>query len=440
MKRMLRRGLLALACAGFASSAGAQTEQLLLSFGGKNGDLPGNNGNLLMLANGHLVGTALHGGKLANSGLGIVFEALPPTSLHPSWRESVIYRFQGGYDGYSPLNGLTAGKKGVLYGLTAWGGDGNTSGGCGVAYQLTPPSASGTGHWAESVLYRFSVLLSAGDGCRPYNGEPLFDKKTGSLYGTTEYGGSAGTGTLFRLDPPASPGGAWTETILYQFTGQFDGTNPAGVLTEDSNGIIYGASQNGGAFSAGAVWTYNTKSSQFDAIYEFQGGTDGANPQGGVIGPFLASPITQQYYLLGTSSAGGGSTNCSGGCGTVFTINLAPVIAETTDTILHAFQGSDGTDPKSGLVMIGSAAYGTAYIGGNATSYCTEGCGTLFEIQKSGFTHTVLTYEPVYSFAGPPNDGAYPESGVAGDSAGDVYGLTNVGGGSSVGALFEYVP
>jgi uncharacterized repeat protein (TIGR03803 family) len=437
MKAILQSSLIALALAGFSGGAGAQSEQVLLGFGGVHGDAPGMNGNLLMLSNGHLVGTTQGGGARANSGLGVVFDAVPPTKKDPSWHEDVIYRFPSEAGGYDPYDGLTVGADGVLYGETYSGGDGAGLG-CGVIYQLTREPK---GKWTESTIHYFQG--GAGSGCAPYNTQLLFDNSSGSLYGITRSGGSYNDGTLFRLDPGSN--GSWTETVLYSFSGQFDGSGPIGAIAEDSNGVIYGTSETGGAFSAGAVWIYNTATAQFDAIYEFHGGSDGATPTGGVIGPYLASPITLQYYLLATTSAGGGSTNCSGGCGTVVSINLEPVIAETTDTVLHAFQGgSDGADPIPGLVMVGGNAWGVVRYGGKTTSYCSEGCGALFEIQRSGFTHVVLTYIPIYDFAGPP-DGAYPETGVAGNSNGDVFGMTELGGnndweGDYVGSLWEYVP
>jgi uncharacterized repeat protein (TIGR03803 family) len=440
MKAILYTGRVTILLAALSGGADAQSEKVLFSFGSIHGSLPGTNGNLLMLSNGHLFGTAQYGGAKFNSGLGIVFEGIPPTKKNPSWRESVIYRFPTTSGGYDPWDGLTAGQSGVLYGETYLGGQG-AGNGCGVVYQLTPPSQKG-GKWTESAIHFFTGPPT--DGCGPYNTQLLLDSTSGSLYGTTKGGGSNNGGTLFRLDPGGN--GSWTETILYSFgSNQFDGVGPIGAITEDSNGVIYGTSEASGAFSAGTVWIYDTATSQFDEIYQFQGGTDGATPTGGLIGPFLASPQTQQYYLLGTTSAGGGSTNCIGGCGTVVAINLAPVINETTDTVVHAFQGgSDGSDPIPGLVAIAGNYWGVANEGGSTTSYCPSGCGTLFELQTSGLYHNVLKYVPIYNFAGPP-DGAHPQTGVAGNSAGDIFGSTELGGsyddaGGYFGSLWSYTP
>jgi uncharacterized repeat protein (TIGR03803 family) len=441
MRGVLRRCWPALFCAALAASAGAQTEQVTFSFGdGKTGENPSDNGYALVLPSGHVMGTAMNGG-----GGGVVFEEIPPTAKDPDWHYKEIYHFQGGpADGYSPVNGLTKGKDGVLYGLTAWGGLGSSGefGGCGVVYQLTPPALTGTGAWAESVIYDFQAGGST-DGCKPYNTQLLFDKKTGALYGTTELGGgTTGDGTLFRLNPPAEAGQPWTETVLYRFTGGSTGANPTGGLGlagSLDDGIIYGTTLYGGSANDGVLWGYITSTGTMSTVYTFLGGTDGASPRGGVIGPFPANPYGSNYYLLGTTAAGGGSANCSGGCGTVFAV-YTPAGQLANETILHAFQGEDGDGPMSGLAMIGSAAWGTTESGGGSANCGGFGCGTLFKIQVSGVTYRTLSYVPVYNFLGGTADGAFPTTGLAGDSAGNVYGMNEIGGANNDGTLFEYVP
>lgn len=81
--------------------------------------------------------------------------------------------------------------------------------------------------------------------------------KGGVLYGTTQKGGSGtcaeppqetGCGTVFRLTPPATPGGAWTETILHSFTGQNgEGSTPTGPITMNADGVLVGSTLSGGA-------------------------------------------------------------------------------------------------------------------------------------------------------------------------------------------------
>jgi hypothetical protein len=72
----------------------------------------------------------------------------------------------------------------------------------------------------------------------------------GMLYGTTFVGGSSygliindkggfGLGAVFSLTPPTSAGGAWTETVLYSFTGS-DGASPNAGVVIGKDGALYG--------------------------------------------------------------------------------------------------------------------------------------------------------------------------------------------------------
>jgi uncharacterized repeat protein (TIGR03803 family) len=358
--------------------------------------------------NGDVIGTAMFGGT-DQKGKGVVFKATPPNKKNPDWRYKVIYKFPGGEGATSaPYNGVTLGNDGVLYGMSQLGGTSD----CGFVYQLTPPASSSTGAWEETTLYNFGGQYGP-DGCEPYNGQLLFDATTGSLYGTTMYGGipsSLGYGTLFRLDPPAQAGDPWTETVLHAFSGASDGANPTGGLGGyPDGGIIYGTAQSGGgSANAGVVWGYNTATGTVTAVYTFLGGSDGASPEGGVTGPFSYGAESNEYFLLGTT-VGGGSTNCVNGCGTVYVITL-PILGPVTKSILHTFLGTDGAYPAPNLAWIGGGHWGTTGDGGSG------GGGTLFEIQVSGITHLTLSYVPVYTFLGGTTDGAGPSTGLAGDS------------------------
>ena len=77
----------------------------------------------------------------------------------------------------------------------------------------------------------------------------------GNLYGATQYGGGYGScnsplyqycGTIFELSPPKTKGGKWTEKVLYSFKSGTDGANPNGGLLFDSKGVIYGTTSSGG--------------------------------------------------------------------------------------------------------------------------------------------------------------------------------------------------
>jgi hypothetical protein len=80
----------------------------------------------------------------------------------------------------------------------------------------------------------------------------------GVLYGTAFHDGNGpcvynegvglGCGTVFQLTPPATQGGAWTETIIYNFTAtNGDGAWPSGTLAVGKNGVLYGTAEFGGS-------------------------------------------------------------------------------------------------------------------------------------------------------------------------------------------------
>ena len=72
----------------------------------------------------------------------------------------------------------------------------------------------------------------------------LIADQSGNLYGTTIYGGVGdGTGTVFKLDRATG-----TESILYAFNAQPDGSSPSGSLIRDAQGNLYGTTASGGAF------------------------------------------------------------------------------------------------------------------------------------------------------------------------------------------------
>ena len=111
----------------------------------------------------------------------------------------------------------------------------------GVIFKLTRPVAPVTA-WTESVLYAFT---GGSDGASP-NGGLIWDS-AGNLYGTTGAGGTSGKGTVFELSPPAAGLTDWTETVLYSFEGgTTDGENPLAGVVFDKSGNLYGVTFQGG--------------------------------------------------------------------------------------------------------------------------------------------------------------------------------------------------
>jgi uncharacterized repeat protein (TIGR03803 family) len=352
------------------------------------------------------------------------------------WKEKVLYSFQGGTDGAGPAGGVVFGPDGSLYGATQFGGADNCSpmAACGAVFQVTPQK---DGSWTETVLYVFKGKAS-NDGEYPEGG--LIADSAGNLYGTTAYGGTGdcvllgikgGCGTVYELSPPAEHGGAWTETILYSFLTAKQGYVPNGDLVFDGGGNLYGATTYGGGKgetcdsfyggNCGAVFELSppkTKGGKWaeKVLHAFGGGTDGANPNGGLVSDSKGNVYGTTYM--------GGDHNCNyqdeTGCGTIF--KLSPPVkkgAAWLEKQLHVFTGGgDGGQPNGGLVLNPKGLlYGTAG-GGNVS-----GGGIAFQLTETSsgrWKETVLHW---FSNNGP---GAFT-AGLMSDSSGDLYGPTAEG-------------
>jgi uncharacterized repeat protein (TIGR03803 family) len=147
----------------------------------------------------------------------------------------------------------------------------------------------------------------------------------------------------------------------------------------------------------------------FSVVHNFTGGSDGGSPLNGFV-----SDSTGNLY--GTTSGGGASSY-----GVVYKLTLAGV-----QTVLHNFAGgADGANPDGFLVRDKAGnLYGTTTAGG------ADGAGTIFKVTTTG-AESVL-----YSFTG-KIDGSAPESGLAIDAIGNLYGTTTAGGAHSNGTVFK---
>jgi uncharacterized repeat protein (TIGR03803 family) len=205
--------------------------------------------------------------------------------------EKVVYSFQGPPDGISPQSGLVADAAGNLYGTTIGGGP-NCN--CGVVFELAPPTIPG-GVWTENIIHNFGSV--DGDSGGPV-GTLIFDTK-GNLYGTT-FG--SGSGDVVELSPPSTPGGSWTEKVLWPFD---DPSLTFSKLAIDAAGNLYGTTQRGGAYGEGLVFELvapaNTGGDWRERIlYEFKGTAgDGRWPA-----PDL---LLRGGVLYGTTTGGGNS-------------------------------------------------------------------------------------------------------------------------------------
>ena len=305
--RIVSRGMaITIATVSLTGSAlAAPVETVLYSFtGGSDGADP--IAGLIADKEGALYGTALNGGT---AGAGTVFKLTPPAKGQTAWTPTVLYRFcsqPSCSDGGNPAARLIADKEGTLYGTTSQGGNS----GYGTVFKLTPP-AKGLTAWTETVLHRFTGGFTGGsDGADPIAG--LIADKEGALYGTTQGGGTGGAGAVFKLTPPAKGQTAWTETVLHSFTNS-DGSSPNAGLIADNSGALYGTTAGGGSAFSGTVFKLTPPAKGQTAwtetvLYSFTGGSDGGEPLGNLI-------FDNQGALYGITLGGGtrvaGTRPCS---------------------------------------------------------------------------------------------------------------------------------
>ena len=178
-----------------------------------------------MIGNGgELYGTTTYGG----SGYGTVFSLTPPSSPGGAWTETVLHEFivnvDNCCDGTNPYGGVVIGKGGVLYGTTS-GGDCYTITqprlGGGAVFALYPPASPG-GTWKEKLLSDPSQPFCSYKSLPPF-GFGLYSSVVigngGVAYGSTRNPAclrpvGCVSSTVFALDPPVSPGGGWTGTVI----------------------------------------------------------------------------------------------------------------------------------------------------------------------------------------------------------------------------------
>jgi uncharacterized repeat protein (TIGR03803 family) len=273
-------------------TSGTWKENVLHSFtGGRDGFY---NSGLTFDAKGHLFGAMFAGGASSD---GLIFQLVPTTG--GKWNDNILYNFAGGStDGNAPSAAVTLDLHGDMYGTTYEGGP-HLSG------TVFEAKRTLTG-WTETPIYFFPGLPfgKSPNGTNPTS-SVIFDR-SGNLYGTTYYGGSAGVGTVYKLSPAGN--GTWKQTVLYTFLDGADGGHPGGLLM-DAAGNLYGATSGhntlGSVYklspSTGGKWT-------FTVLYDFQGGLDGATPGGPLV-------MDSGGNIFGTAEFGGAN-----GLGVVYEI------------------------------------------------------------------------------------------------------------------------
>ena len=452
------------------SAGGALT--VVYNFGSNVSDGQYPRAGLVQASDGNLYGTTLEGGA---GGSGTVFKLNPATGVL-----TTLYAFGTFYqDGIGPNSALVQGNDGYLYGTTQAGG----ANGSGTVYKI---SVAGT----LTSLYSFGTV--SGDGSVPTVG--LVQGSDGNLYGATEQGGAHSKGTLFSITL------AGVLKTLYSFgSNASDGATPRAGLIQASDGNYYGTTEFGGANGAGTVYEW-TSAGMETVLYSFgASASDGAFPRAALVqgsdGNFygttqaggtknlgtvyaIASGITQTLtagstYTMpantsvlvpsGTTVASPGSStvtiNGSGNtintqAGAVVTVPASATGAANntvttgqavagSESILHNFgtvtdsngANTDGVNPQVALVQ---GANGNFY--GSTLNGGTYSTGSIFSITPAvaGQQSTLSTLQAFGSTGSP--DGSNPSAGLLPGSNGNYYGTTQAGGLNSLGTVYSLTP
>lgn len=379
-KRFATGFLLSLTVAIFATVTKGQSLEVLHSFHNFDGAAP--RAELVQGTDGNFYGSTIAG---ADYNYGTMFRITPNGAL------TTLVTFNG-TNGRAPWSGLLQVSNGNFYGSTLYGGY-NT---LGNIFQMTS-----NGSLTMLASFTFNPSGSSPRG-------RLARGRDGNFYGTTEYGGGNGYGTVFRMTTNG------TLTTLVAFNNA-NGNRPYGELVLGSNGLFYGTTvQGGGANNSGTVFQVTTNG-LLTKLVSFTG-NNGAYPQA-----TLAQAQDGSFY--GTT-AGGGTSNR----GTVFKMTTNGAL-----TTLVSFNNCNGSTPVAGLIQASDGNfYGTTVSGGESSCPSGfQGYGTVFRVTPGGVLTTVISFNS--------SNGVNPEARLVQGRDANFYGTTVGGGAYDLGTVFRIV-
>jgi len=207
-------------------------------------------------------------------------------------------------------------------------------------------------------------------------------------------------------------------SVIWQLGTSSLGSGAAGGVALDKAGDLFGAASGGGTNGDGTVYELSPAGKAYTGtvVHNFTG-ADGS-------GPAWGTPLIDTRGDLYVTASGGGAS----GDGTA--VDLSPSESGYAETNLFSFGGSDGSEPYAGLTAFKGKTLYTLTDAGGATGH-----GAIVALTPSGFSERT-----VYSFAGPPSDGAAPVASLVADGKGALYGVTQYGGPHSGGVVFKFVP
>ena len=380
------------------SPAQAQTLTVLHTFtGGSDGYEP--YAGVTLDPQGRIYGTTIQGGTHFD---GVVFRLVREGQ---GWALSPIYSFGSqDHDGINPVSRVIFGPGGLLYGTTPTGGAGDG----GTVFSLQPPATACKAvlcPWVETILYSFTGGADGGD---PLYGDLCFDQ-AGNIYGTTAGGGSSNLGVVFKLAPSGS---GWTESVIWNFTGDSDGGVPTAGVIFDNAGNLYGTTSAYGSHYSGTVYELSPTQSGWSetTLYSFTGDTGAGS--GGLI-------MDAHGNLFGITGG------LDGGTGAAY--ELTPQNGGWSFSLLQNF----GSEYLGTLAAPTFDSHGILY--GPLPTIGPS--GEIFQLTPSG---NQWIYRSFYTFNG--SNSGVPLGAVTFDASGNMYGTGIDGGSEDDGTVWEITP
>jgi uncharacterized repeat protein (TIGR03803 family) len=365
------------------SAPGTQLSTLHAFMGGGDGYKPS---GLALGTDGNLYGTTQFGGAQHAGSVFMVTTGGFVTNL---------VSFDG-IAGFGPMGGVVQGPDGNFYGTTQFGGTNDA----GNVFMMTPAqtryfqdSNGFIEFYLASTLTNLYSFTGGSDGNTPL--ASLIRGADGNLYGTTEYGGDFAAGNVFGI----STNGIITN--VYSFTGGVDGGYLTNALMQASDGNFYGVTQFGGTNGFGSIFKL-TLSGAFSTVYSFTGGTDGMYPNGPLVQGFDGNlyGTTRHSTFRGFAFYGVLFKVTTNGAFTIlYTLNAndghypAAGMIRGTDGIFYGTAEMGGTDNNNGTVFYITANGTTATLvdfdgfddGANPETPVVEGAdGNLYGTASEG--------------------------------------------------------
>ncbi len=288
------------------------------------------------------------------------------------------------------MMGLNANAQTNLWSVTPNGG----TEGAGAIYKISDDGLS----YQNALNFPVTGFVGASP---KYNTQ--CQATNGKIYGTMTEGGFNNLGLIYSYDITTS-----TFTALYHFNALGDGINPSGSLMQASNGLLYGMTPDGGAFSSGVIFSFDIVTGIYTKLFDFQS-TNGKYPAGGLI-------QASNGLLYGTTFQGGLNNG-----GTIFSFNTS------TLTFIKLHDMATGSFTVGNLKQsLNGKLYGMTSLGG------ANNQGTIFSYDIS-----TSTYSKRFDFLSA--NGYYPLGGLVETTSGLFYGLTPLGGTNADGVIFSFV-